>query len=119
MSRQHIPFADGTLLVLGYDAPFNTWYAIHYDDLNENKAPRVAIGYHPAEQVLLRAERPTAIIGPYPVTDAEVLVTDLIPKLMGLEAEPEQTMCLYCGVPPWKPGPETCPDHPWNRLRYG
>jgi hypothetical protein len=119
MSRERILMDDGTMVVIGWDPPFNTWFALQYDDYDDSGSPRVAIGYHPAEQALLKAERPSAIIGPYPVEDAEVLVTKLIPELMGLEPLPadKQPMCIYCGLPPWKPGKPDCPDHPYDRLR--
>ena len=38
--------------------------------------------------------------------------------LTGIQPIPqdEQSMCVYCGQPPWQPGPEDCPDHPYDRL---
>jgi|tagenome__1003787_1003787.scaffolds.fasta_scaffold20989699_15 hypothetical protein len=118
MSREYIEMANGTLLVIGYDAPFETWFAMHYDDHDDNKPPRVAIGYHPAEQTILRAERPDAIIGPYPITDVAEMLHTLIPELMGLAPQPEQSMCWACGQPPWESNP-SCALHPYDRLRYG
>jgi hypothetical protein len=116
MSRERAKMNDGTLLVLGWDDPFETWYAVHYDDHDEDAPPRVAIGYHPAEQALLRSERPDAVIGPYPVTDVELLLTKLIPELMGIEPAAEQPMCWACKQPPWQPSPD-CRFHPYERLR--
>lgn len=120
MSRQAIHMVDGTMLVIGYDRPFSTWYAQHYDDNNPHKAPRAVIGYSPVEQQVLHDERPEAVIGPYPVEDAEELVTKLIPQFMGVEAYPPQLqpMCHGCGLPPWRPNPG-CLRHPYEVLRYG
>jgi hypothetical protein len=115
VSRQKINMRDGTLLVIGYDPPFKTWFAMHHDTGDDRDAPRVAIGYGPAEQALLRAERPDAVIGPYPVETAKELLTELIPELMGLEGAEDQPMCVYCGSPPWDPSP-ACIDHPMERL---
>jgi hypothetical protein len=117
MGRQNIPMEDGTLLVIGYDPPFGTWFAQHYDDHDPDKPPRVAIGYHPAEQDIARHDRPDIILGPYPVKTAEELMA-LIPELTGIKSVPqdEQAMCFYCGKPPWQPGPDDCPDHPHDRL---
>jgi type III secretion system FlhB-like substrate exporter len=106
------------MLVIGYDPPFKTWFALHYDDTNENAPPRVAIGYHPVEQEILRSDRPDAIIGPYPVADAEELVSKLVPELMGLETLEVQPMCTFCGQAPWQSNP-ACTNHPYDRLRYG
>lgn len=116
MSRQNIPMVDGTLLVIGWDNPFQTWYAMHYDGQDINAAPRAVIGYAPAEQGLLRSERPDAIIGPYPVNEAVELMK-LIPELFGIEADDEQPPCWYCKQATWESNPD-CPDHPYDRLRY-
>lgn len=116
MSRQRTPMLDGTLLVVGWDGGNDTWFAIHYDSRDEQAPPRVAIGYSPAEQALLRAERPDAIVGPFPVDDLEEMLTKLIPDLAGLEPAPNQSMCWNCGKPPWHSNRE-CPGHPYDRLR--
>jgi hypothetical protein len=116
MSRQRIPMQDGSLLVIGYDGPFETWFALHYDDHDEDAPPRVAIGYTPVEQEILLMDRPDAVVGPFPVTDPEELCTKLIPEFMGIEPEPNQDMCRLCGTPPWQPS-ETCYHHPYNVLR--
>lgn len=120
MGRQVINMLDGTVLVVGYDPPFKTWFAQHYDDGDVDAAPRVAIGYHPDEQALARAERPDIILGPYPVETCEELLR-LVPELTGIEpiAEEDQAMCVYCGEPPWQPGMKDCPDHPHDRLMHG
>lgn len=116
MSRQTVEMLDGTMLVIGYDPPFDTWFAMHHDDCDPDKPPRVAIGYCPAEQDLLRAERPDAVIGPYPVETAKELLTELIPRYTGIQPAGEQPMCWSCGKEPWEPSPD-CPSHPWNKLR--
>lgn len=118
MSRQRIPMQDGTLLIIGWDPPFQTWYALHYDDSNDNKSPRVAIGYHPAEQNILRSERPDAVIGPYPITDDDLenMLTRLIPELMGIHGTDDQPDCWSCHQPPWRPNPD-CRSHPFNQLK--
>jgi hypothetical protein len=82
--RERVRLEDGRLLVFGWDRPFKTFYAQLYDDPNEHKAPAVVIGYHPVEQQILRAERPEAVIGPYPVSSRDDL-HELIKTLMGLE----------------------------------
>lgn len=104
------------MLVIGWDPVFDTWFAMHHDTGNVNKPPRVAIGYHPSEQFILRAERPDAVIGPYPVSDLEGMLTKLIPELMGIEPEPNQRMCYYCGEKPWVYNPD-CHAHPYNKLK--
>ena len=72
------------MLVLGWDRPFGTWYAQLYDDHNENKPPRIVIGYNPVEVSILAKERPEAKVGPYPVKTREGLY-ELIKAIMGLE----------------------------------
>ncbi len=117
MSRQRIPMVDGTLLVVGYDRPFETWYAIHYDTRDEDAAPRAVIGYHPAEQDILRGERPGAIVGPYPVAELRDLIS-LIEEIFGIPpGEGEQPPCWYCKQPAYEPS-DDCPRHPYNLLRY-
>lgn len=116
MGRQRIPLIDGGLLVLGYDHAFGSWFAMRYDDYDEDAAPRAVVGYHPAEQDLLRRERPDAVIGPWPVEDAEVLLLQHVPKYLGLEPEEEQPPCWLCGEPPWQSNP-SCRAHPYDRLR--
>lgn len=119
MSRQRINMLDGSLLVVGYDAPMSTWYAQHYDrGQSENDPPRVAIGYSAVEAAILLDERPDAIVGPYPVEDVEELLLKLIPELMGITPLPEQSDCTYCKQPRWRSNPD-CPHHPYDRLRYG
>lgn len=115
MSRERVRMDDGTLLVIGYDRGFATWYAIHYDDHDEDAPPRAVIGYHPAEQEILRADRPDAVIGPYPIESAEELILKLIPEHFGLEGEDDQPMCWLCGKPPWQSNPD-CDRHPCDRL---
>ncbi len=116
MSRQHIPMADGTLMVLGYDQPFETWYAIHYDTRDEDAPPRAVIGYHPAEQDILRAERPGAVVGPYPVAELTDLFS-LIEEIFGITGKKTQPSCWYCRQPTYEPS-DDCPRHPYNQLRY-
>jgi hypothetical protein len=116
MGRQGVSMQDGTLLVIGWDEPFQTWFAMHHDNGDPDSAPRVAIGYHPAEQDLLRAERPDAVIGPFPVDDPLVLCEKLIPDLMGIQPTADQPPCYYCGKPPWESNP-TCNGHPYDRLK--
>lgn len=118
MSRQRIPMQDGGLLVIGWDDPFASWFAIRYDDADEDAAPRAVIGYCPAEAELLRAERPDAVVGPFPVRSAARLLKKLIPEVLGIEPASEQPPCVYCKRPPWRRN-DDCPDHPWNRLRFG
>ena len=120
MSRQRIPMKDGSLAVIGYDPPFKTWYALHYDDHDEDAPPRVAIGYSPAEQAILKAERPDAVIGPYPIGDDQVLdmLERMLPELGGPIFEPtgDQPMCWSCGKPPWESNP-ACAVHVFDSLR--
>lgn len=115
MSRQRIPMADGTLLTVGWDNPFETWYAQHYDSRDEDAPPRAVIGYHPAEQAILRAERPTAAIGPYPVPELRDLFA-LIEELFGISGTAKQPPCWYCKQPTYEPS-DDCPRHPYNILR--
>jgi hypothetical protein len=117
MSRQRIPMTDGTLMVLGYDEPFETWYAIHFDSRDEETAPRAVIGYGPQEADLLRGERPDALIGPYPVAELPDLIAQ-IAAVFGLTGASEQPPCWYCKQPTYEPSPG-CASHPYNRLRYG
>lgn len=128
MSRQKVPMKDGTWLVVGYDEPFQTWFALHYDRrdpdgyVDENAPPRVAIGYHPAEQEILRGERPDAIIGSYLVSDEgleHMLSVELL-ELGGEQFRPseDQSMCWYCKKPPWQRN-DDCDRHPFNQLREG
>jgi hypothetical protein len=74
MGRQFIPLADGTLVVVGYDRPFDTWFAQWYDDQDDNKPPRAVVGYSRFEQDLLREERPDAYVGPFPVSFSELAI---------------------------------------------
>lgn len=115
MSRQNIPMADGTLMVLGYDEPLETWYAIHYDDADEDAPPRAVIGYSEAEQGILLAERPEAKIGSYPVAELPQLIAE-IEAVFGIVGE--QSPCLFCRKPTHEPSPD-CGSHPYERLRYG
>lgn len=115
MARQEIQMMNGTLLVVGYDRPFETWFALHHDDGDPNSPPRVAVGYHPAEQAILRDERPDAVIGPYPVDDFPELAKQ-IAELMGIKSEEKQADCYSCGKPPWESNPD-CAIHPYNRLK--
>lgn len=120
MSRQRIAMTDGTLLVIGYNSAFESWFAIHYDDMDENLAPRAVIGYHPSEQDLLLEERPDAVVCPnFPIGDdhVEYMLTALIPKYLGIKGEDEQPSCMFCGKPPWTSNRQ-CPSHPFDALRY-
>lgn len=119
MSRQTIPMDDGTRLVIGWDPAFDSWFALHYDNADEDAAPRAVIGYHPAEQELLRAERPDAVICPnFPIADdqLEYMLTGLIPKYLGIRGAGDQPMCMFCGMPPWRSNP-ACSEHPFDALR--
>jgi hypothetical protein len=108
---------DGTLMVLGYDEPYSTWFAIHYDDRDEDAPPRAVIGSSPDEQWLLRAERPDAVIGPYPVLELADLFAE-IESTFGIKGASTQPPCWSCRRPTYEPNPD-CARHPYERLRYG
>lgn len=119
VSRQRIPMQDGTLLVIGYDPAFASWFALHYDSADEDAAPRAVIGYHPAEQDLLLAERPDAIVCPnFPIDDdhIEYMLTALVPKYLGIHGEDPQPPCMLCGQAPWRSN-QACASHPYDALR--
>jgi hypothetical protein len=118
VSRQRIPMRDGKLLVIGWDDPFDTWFALLYDDGDENAPPAVAIGYHPSEQAILLDERPDAVVGPYPVENATDL-PELVARYMGIEADEKQPPCIYCHQPSFERNDDCGDRHPWNRLRFG
>lgn len=117
MSRQVVSFADGRQMVIGWDGPFNTWFAqMHAAGDSQNNPPVAVVGWAPDEVALLLSERPDAVVGPYPVEDVEEMLTKMIPEFIGVEPDVKQADCWGCGKPPWQDNPE-CSRHPYNRLR--
>lgn len=122
MGRQTINMQNGDTMVIGYDKPFDTWFAYMRKSGSRHEAD-VVIGYHPAEQQIAKSENPGIVIGPYPVHDVEVLLKELIPEWFGTDPErveaykplENQDMCWYCKKPPWQPSPG-CGAHPYERL---
>lgn len=75
MTRRRVTLSDGRYIIAGFDRPFGTWYAQLYGEgMSHHDAPLAAIGYHPAEQAIAKADRPDIKIGPYPVTTVEDLL---------------------------------------------
>lgn len=123
MGRQMIHMANDDVMVLGYDRPFDTWFAYLHRAGSKYEAD-IVIGYHPSEQDLAKAENPNVVIGPYPVNDPKVLCEELIPKYFGgddperqklYEPLEDQPDCWFCKKPPWESSSD-CPQHPYNRL---
>lgn len=64
MGQQKVTLSGGRRLVVGYDAPFKTFFAQLWDPAYGFGAPAKAAGYHPAE----RGIPPIAgEYGPYPM----------------------------------------------------
>lgn len=74
MSRHHFDVDEKRAITLGYDAPFNTWFAQlwnrDFDDDFDFGAPEKAVGYHDAEKLPPIAGE----YGPYPVPSFDALV---------------------------------------------
>jgi hypothetical protein len=73
MSRHLIRLDKGKVVLVGYDRPFGTYYAMLYtpelDSKRLDDEPDKAVGYHPME----RSEREITEHGPYPVSMATLL----------------------------------------------
>jgi hypothetical protein len=72
--KTFVDLPDGRRLCYGYDRPYRTFFAQLWDQGQTiHEPPIVVIGYSPNEQFLLRYERPSATVGPYPIATVDSL----------------------------------------------
>lgn len=117
MSRQSIPMIDGSALVIGWDEPQQTWFAMHYDR-GEHTEPRAAVGQSPDEAYLLRQGRPDCAVGEmFPITEFLDLIREM-ETVLGIPGMDDQPPCVFCNKVTFESNPD-CRYHPYDRLRYG